>query len=269
MKMLKVGTVVACAGLLALASCSSVKKSLDESVGGEEGEPSGEGEGECDADCEAAMRMSEGGAGTSDEANDGEDTIDEKAVWKPLAGTYQFSYGKITFVDKGQDLSGSYPNDGKLDCKWTGVKYGEYQCTWSDSKNGSGNAKMWFINTGELTASCGMGTTEGTCGSWWFTPGDGPEQKWVEDAGGGTAGGAQGNECTGNSDCPSGVKCRSGMCATSAGASCSSADDCGGHGAKCSAGKCSNAPDGKCQYASECPGGTCKASGKGYSRCSF
>ena len=68
-------------------------------------------------------------------------------------------------------------------------------------------------------------------------------------------------KCSFDSDCPHGVKCNSGKCATSEGSSCNFDSECGGNGAKCNSGKCSNAPDGKCNFDSECPGGHC-SSGK-------
>jgi hypothetical protein len=69
--------------------------------------------------------------------------------------------------------------------------------------------------------------------------------------------------CHFDSDCASGVKCKSGKCATAAGSSCNFDSDCGGHGAKCNSGKCSNAPDGTCHFDSECAGaGKCGAGSK-------
>jgi len=69
--------------------------------------------------------------------------------------------------------------------------------------------------------------------------------------------------CHFDSDCASGVKCKSSKCATAAGSSCNFDSDCGGGGAKCNRGKCSNAPDGTCHFDSECAGvGKCGAGGK-------
>ena len=65
-------------------------------------------------------------------------------------------------------------------------------------------------------------------------------------------------DCGSDRDCPPGVSCRSGKCATSAGASCGSDRDCGG--AACRSGKCANAPDGTCGSDRDCgPGGTCRS----------
>jgi hypothetical protein len=69
--------------------------------------------------------------------------------------------------------------------------------------------------------------------------------------------------CHFDSDCGTGVKCKSGKCSTAAGSSCNFDSDCGGGGAKCNSGKCSNAPDGTCHFDSECAGtGKCGAGGK-------
>ncbi|MBL8607476.1 MAG: hypothetical protein JNL38_09160 [Myxococcales bacterium] len=66
-------------------------------------------------------------------------------------------------------------------------------------------------------------------------------------------------KCGFDSDCHSGVKCRSGKCADSAGSSCAFDSDCGG--AKCRSGKCASAPDGSCAFDSDCGrGGKCSSS---------
>jgi hypothetical protein len=75
----------------------------------------------------------------------------------------------------------------------------------------------------------------------------------------GTARAGDYGKCGFDSDCHPGVKCRSGKCADSAGASCGFDSDCGGRGAKCRSGKCSTAPDGTCAFNSECPGGSCSS----------
>ena len=61
---------------------------------------------------------------------------------------------------------------------------------------------------------------------------------------------ADSGQCSFDSDCGDGVKCRSGKCATAAGGSCSFDSDCGG--GKCRSGKCANSPGGSCSFDSDC-----------------
>ena len=67
-----------------------------------------------------------------------------------------------------------------------------------------------------------------------------------------------GGSCASNSDCPAGVSCRSGKCATSPGGSCASDSDCGS--GKCRSSKCSNSADGDCASDSDCgSAGKCRS----------
>ena len=64
-------------------------------------------------------------------------------------------------------------------------------------------------------------------------------------------------KCNTNSDCDSGVKCISNVCANAKGGKCYSNSDCGN--AKCISNKCANAPDGKCYSSSDCGSGSCNS----------